>query len=89
MTIFYFLGQTKYSEGLVLTRKSCSTTFFQRAAVSLLFETELQTRARWKGYCRESSLETRSGRPNPLGAHTGAPNAPFSQISWGKKNSGF
>jgi hypothetical protein len=34
-------------------------------------------------------LGNRSGRPNPPGARTGAPNAPFSQISWEKKNSGF
>jgi hypothetical protein len=27
---------------------------FQLAVVSLLFETELQTKARWKGYCRAS-----------------------------------
>ena len=73
-----------YCKSLVLTRKAELAGFrnFQQAVVSLLFETELQTRARWKGYCRESYLETRSGRPYPPGAHTGAPNAPFSQISW-------
>ena len=60
-----------------------------KVKVVIWFETGLQTGARWKGYCRESYLETRSGRPNPPGGRTGAPNAPFSQISWGKNNSGF
>ena len=46
------------------------TPIIHKRVVSLLVETELQTRARWKGYWRESSLDGSPSRTNPPGART-------------------
>ena len=46
------------------------TPIIHKRVVSLLVETELQTRARWKGYWRESSLDGSPNRTNPPGART-------------------
>jgi hypothetical protein len=55
------------------------TPIIHKRVVSLLVETELQTRAGWKGYCRESSLDGSPSRTNPPGARTRSAKCAISQ----------